>query len=265
MKKSLNNKIRGKRLVMGDENEVTKDEILIQDKDDKITVKQRGATGEIENISGGSGKHTGFNLEYYWVGSTNGKYNNGYQPLKGIKNADFTELENIMNTVNKLSKPASFTNGDVWCKATLITPMPTNIKTDEYTVEDASHNTLTYYMDASGYDHYKIDIKNATDEILTLNKDSINSGGAYAEVLPKNIIMYDNPFDFGLNTPIAYDIANNILYYYNIISKNNYVEITPTSLAKTIKVYGNYYWTGGTKYNSNNYLNGTIIKYEKLK
>ena len=96
MKKSLNNKIRGKRLVMGDENEVTKDEILIQDKDGKITVKQRGADGKMENISGGDG----FNIWYYCTGSIRME-SGGFKPGTIIGYAPYKNFEDFLFSKDK--------------------------------------------------------------------------------------------------------------------------------------------------------------------
>lgn len=53
MKRCLNNVYKGRRLVTGDENELTSHELLLKEEDNKIVVKGRGDSGEVETLSGG--------------------------------------------------------------------------------------------------------------------------------------------------------------------------------------------------------------------
>lgn len=173
---------------------------------------------------------------------------------------DFTELSNIISNANSIEKPAGFINGSPLCKATLLPSSYSCISKAENNslikeVEDEKHNTIKYYTYGTNkYSCIDIDIKDKTDRILYLAANEEFSQYRSVDSLSTN------PFTFNA----AYDVANNILYYYYTGSKNNYVTITPTSLADTIKVYG-YYYKGAEKINQNNYLNNKLIQYEDIK
>ena len=92
MKKSLNNRFKGKRLVEGDENEITAHELLLKEENNKIVVKGRNNSGEVENISGGN------NIWYYIQGSTydfKTKIVGAYGPYKDFKDFMFSKKHPI--------------------------------------------------------------------------------------------------------------------------------------------------------------------------
>lgn len=92
MKKSLNNRFKGKRLVEGDENEITAHELLLKEENNKIVVKGRNTSGEVENISGGN------NIWYYIQGSTydsKTRIVGAYGPYKDFKDFMFSKKHPI--------------------------------------------------------------------------------------------------------------------------------------------------------------------------
>lgn len=75
MKKKINS-INGKRLVIGNANEITKDEILVQQtKDGLVSLKER-VGGELKELSGGSTSGSGgnTNYKYYLIDTTSMNY-----------------------------------------------------------------------------------------------------------------------------------------------------------------------------------------------
>lgn len=214
MKKSLNNRIRGKRLVTGDENEVTKNEILIQDKNDKIIVKQRGATGEMENISGGEGST---DVVFYCTGS--GTYNLGHTAFTTLK--DFLALD---------FKSTSNYSGTQYSAKQVVFPLTAS----------SNNVTLKYTKQSSQYKEVvTITVKGPENKIVTVNDWEI---AGY--LCMKKYSSVTSPLTklstFGVDNPIIYEPASNILIYYTSAS-NCYVNIYPKELAKTLKIYCRIY------------------------
>lgn len=210
MKKSLNNRIRGKRLVMGDENEVTKNEILIQDKDDKIIVKQRGATGEMENISGGE---ESTDVVFYCTGS--GTYNLGHTAFTTLK--DFLALD---------FKSTSNYAGTRYSAKQVVFPLTasSNNVTLEYIKQPSQNSEIV-----------TITVKDPENKIVTVNDWEI-AGYLCMKKYSDVTSPITELSTFGVDNPIIYDPASNILFYYTTLS-NCIVKIYPEELAKTLKIY----------------------------
>ena len=210
MKKSLNNKIRGKRLVMGDENEVTSHEMLVEDKDGKITVKQRGADGKMESVSEGESI---VNNLYYYMRPSSPKFIE-------IEYSKITSFKDFFN--RGIAKPEDY------CYVTLNTVMPAA----------NSSNVSVSYEDYGDSEMVDINVKSPTEELVSpnplyymLSKSYTNSGGIIQDIpMEANSIIND-----GIN-PILYNAATNVLIYYTG-SSNCFVNITPESLAETLKCY----------------------------
>ena len=283
MKKSLNNVFKGKRLVTGDENEMTQHEILLKEEDGKVVMKERSTDGTIQEIgsssNGGSSSsaYTGFSLMYYWQGSHKNKSGNLTSSVKTIRNADFTEFDKIYDTLANIDKPDDFINGNACCFATIETPFQTILKDPDgsldYGVKDNKGNTITKYYTRDSrysYTHYVININKTCSDILGY----LNSIGAGNPVTTSDGIC--NSYFIGtsssmyltvdaLNNGIFYDIKNNILYYYsNISAAYDYIHIYPESLADTIKVYGDYYHRDQGASPSCVKINGKEIPYTNI-
>lgn len=258
MKKSLNNVFKGKRLVTGDENEITQHEMLLEEKDDKVIVKQRGTDGSIQQVSGGSNNATGFNLLYYAVASvSNGS---ACYPYKMLKNTDFTELANIRKNVEEASdyfvnKGITGDNPYIHVEASFPSSSPIDyytIGTREYgfTVEDEDHNIMNIQGTALGNTPSSatgiITINTFNDGILGMSGFFSNGLCTMSSnyVTTQQVKKGEGPFYFEIqNIGAYYDIKNNILYY--VTASSTGVEsdvrkwnIYPEKLVDTLKVYG---------------------------
>lgn len=209
MKKSLNNKIRGKRLVMGDENEVTSHEMLVEDKDGKIIVKQRGADGKMESVS--EGESIVDNLYYCMCPYSSDPIETEYSKITSFK--DFFN--------RGIEKPEGY------CYVTLNTVMPAA----------NSSNVSISYKEYDGSEIVDINVKSPTEELVSpnplyymLSKSYTNSGGTIQDIPMKATSV------IGRIDPILYNAATNVLIYYTGVS-NCFVNITPESLAETLKCY----------------------------
>ena len=211
MKKSLNNKIRGKRLVMGDENEVTSHEMLVEDKDGKITVKQRGADGKMESVS--EGESIVNNLYYYIRPSSSDHIKMEYSKITSFK--DFFN--------RSIEKPAG------QCYVTLNTVMPAA----------NSSNVSVSYGKYGTSEIVDINVKSPTEELVSPNPLHYMLSKSYACNASGNIWDIPMEANSAINDeikPILYNAATNVLIYYTGASYGS-VTITPESLAKTLKCY----------------------------
>lgn len=241
MKKSLNNRIRGKRLVTGDENEVTKNEILIQDKDDKIIVKQRGASGEMENISGGD--NMAFNLLYYAFGSIGsdsvtktvyGTYKNlqdflfsDYSPLdtSGFKYPPRIGKKTILTQDKNISIEADPGAVASWIINIEVSPGATGVAVPR-------NSYYPIYMDKAVY----------------LNTPTNPSAEG------KIINLSDQVFT---EVDMIYDVASNILLFYSG-SSSLHITINP-ELESSLRIV-----TSVTNHTSNPVVNGVVHYFEDL-
>lgn len=224
MKKSLNNTIRGKRLVVGDENEVTSHEILVEDKDGKITLKQRGSDGSMETLSGG-----GVNVWYYCYGTTWDKcfiQNYAIVPYKGFKDFLFS-TEQVVDNLFFLESP-QFTK-------TVMVPADSNVKM-YYNYGRAS---ATIYINVSqGAKGLAIPNMNDTPLVGYIEKESpifiqMPIGN------PKALQVYSFPYAFEedvqtFDQDVLYDAASNILYYFSNSSSMT-ITINP-ELESTLRI-----------------------------
>lgn len=224
MKKSLNNTIRGKRLVVGDENEVTSHEILVEDKDGKITLKQRGSDGSMEVLSGG-----GVNVWYYCYGTA---WNNGFMqnyaivPYKGFKDFLFS-TEQVVDNLFLLESP-QFTK-------TAMVPADSNVRM-YYTYGKASASIVINV--SQGAKGLAIPNMNNTQLVGYIEKESpifiqMPIGN------PKVLHVYSFPYAFEedvqtFDQDVLYDAASNILYYFSNSSSMT-ITINP-ELESTLRI-----------------------------
>lgn len=217
MKRSLNNRFKGKRLVTGDENEINAHELLLKEEDNKIVVKGRGESGNVEVLSGGSNKGTEFNISYYIKGSG--------VPLQ-TEFSTYTSLEDFIS--KDISKP------DIDDINTSLCAIVQPVESSKVTIsKEKGYN----------YENITINVKELSSELVSnnpfffynLTRNYYHNGTAVDNTLSAVTLSPTNKsyfFDF----PLIYDAKSNILIYYTSAS-NCYVHISPESLSKTLKCY----------------------------
>ena len=196
---------------MGDENEVTSHEMLVEDKDGKIIVKQRGADGKMESVS--EGESIVNNLCYYMCPSSSDHIEIEYSKITSFK--DFFN--------RSIEKPEGY------CYVTLNTVMPAV----------NSSNVSISYKEYDGSEIVDINVKSPTEELVSpnplhymLSKSYTDNGSGTIQDIPmKATSVINNRIN-----PILYNAATNVLIYYTGVS-NCFVNITPESLAETLKCY----------------------------
>ena len=249
MKKSLNNKIRGKRLVMGDENEVTSHEMLVEDKDGKIIVKQRGADGKMESVSeGGTYNEEYAIIQYYTQASKGSKNLTGYisvpyinllefatgecdkRIIEGIKGVDESSLTSKVMYSRRLAKVITSFRDDFIIK----------LNTDENKINidipstSASEIIVTTNENGPLYDIF--DIPRSELSIRVVNSSGSVTEPSYG--LYSNIMVL--PYQETIGFYYIYDAASNFLSCVETINEPTiYVNIDP-SKADTLKVHYNH-------------------------
>ena len=207
---------------MGDENEVTSYEMLVEDKDGKITVKQRGAEGKMENISGGDG----FNIWYYCTGSVVTESGNlksgtliGYAPYKNFEDFLFSK-DNLEYTTNILYSNTT---------KRVILPQDNNIEVSSVDHSGDVSIDIQVSPGAKGIaSNNPLDIP-ISDLVLEQDIES-GSDKAYTH---KNIDVLNN-------VKVVYDATTNIVYYYTGSSSLS-IQINPElESSLRIKAYSNY-------------------------
>lgn len=105
MKKSLNNRFKGKRLVTGDENEITDHEILLKEENNKVVLKERGTDGKIKQISTEEDDNNGYKV-WYNVAGTDSNNTTVCIWKKGTENSleEFLNLDLFPSFSNELSE-----------------------------------------------------------------------------------------------------------------------------------------------------------------
>lgn len=245
MKKSLNNTIRGKRLVVGDENEVTSHEILVEDKDDKITLKQRGSDGNIETLSGGENTS---NIMYYCTGSIQDK-NTVYwhKSVPYINLLDFATGDCDSRLIKGL-KNYTLTSKELYSKRKVIVQATIN-KDFFYYTKGTGWNKICVNIPSKGDTDIILPITDFTSSIIDPLTESVEPvclsiGGYYFySSSPKNAGIETYIIDKGDSVVYTtiYDAATNVLSYYSAQSSGDptvYITIDPQR-AKTLKVH---YW-----------------------
>ena len=219
MKKSLNNKIRGKRLVMGNENEVTSHEMLVEDKDGKITVKQRGADGKMESVSEG-----GFNIWYYASGSklgVNGNYRKySYGPYTDFESFFLSDYHPDMDTSDIITTV-------IYTKEVVL---PEDDKIEMSIHRSSSDQIAGVDINVSpGAKGIKSNcsVEKAIKCPLQIAKDN---GG-----VPRLKAFGGSDDGYLISNWALYDASHNVLYHYAIASSLD-VKINP-DLAESLKVY----------------------------
>lgn len=266
MKKSLNNKIRGKRLVMGDENEVTSHELLVEDKDGKIAIKQRGADGKMESVSGGGANS--YNILYYTTASKDGSTVNWRKEVPYINLLDFATGEcdkRIIEGIDEgtLTSKETHSKRKVTVQATLCDFIDSVIDKD---------NQIIYE---------NINIPNNQSDIIipkySFSSDIKDSSSAKKIPVTLSISGYENSQHFGIviaepypyskeSSPFiettVYDPVSNVLSYYSAASGSaaTYAVITiDPKLAESLKIH---YWGYRGAFNRI-YINGKEIEEDR--
>ena len=235
MKRSLNNRFKGKRLVEGNENEITAHELLLKEEDDKIVVKGRGSSGNVEVLSGGNSDGNNdneVNVEYYIKGTDVGGTDVNFL----CKKEPFTNLYNFYTQLNKDNVKAVY-------KTVIIAP-DKNIQINK----DGNTLYINVSNGATGISHY-------SDENCVLfaarydhNYTQKFNGNCYLSIAS----LYGNR-KYDLQS--VYEASTNILYYYSDVSKEEESPINLTinpELAESLKIYEvNTYGGGNYKFRIN--------------
>lgn len=235
MKKSLNNVFRGKRLVTGDENEITQHEMLLEEKDDKVIVKQRGTDGSIQQVSGG-GNDSANSILYYTK----------YSGWTCVEQSPLSSLEDLVS--------------DYFPTVSTVANQPAIL---EYQLKEVDIRAMgKWEYTGTGISFYREETHKATGH-LTINasdiKDitAVNVETGHPSIV--SLIKYTSgtagfPYKISItNLPslqmqniatssnredcAIYDPAANILFYYIYIS-SLHIEIFPKSLAKSLRIFG---------------------------
>jgi hypothetical protein len=236
MKKSLNNRLRGKRLVTGDENEVTSNEILIEDKDGKIAVKQRGAEGKMEDIADGET----INLWSYLIPS-----NYSCEELMQKKASNC--LLDFFST--KDYSPNMYND-----KVMILTEGKNLLKSDSNiqlkVPNDASTSCVITESNKKGiYSYCRWSTLKGTMPSVMILKYSCYYPNVTVSAQPLALLP-ENKNSGNYCDSIFYCPSSNILLYY-IARSSNFI-IAPEEIAKTLKIYKSPY---SDKY----YLNGSLL------
>lgn len=254
MKKSLNNTIRGKRLVVGDENEVTSHEILVEDKEGKIALKQRSSDGNIETLSGGE---SGYNIWYYCYGIRT-KNANGMTNGQEYAVAPYRSFKDFLFSTEKVVDDSLFLGTQQITKVAIL-PVDSNVQIGYSISTDARVEIkINAYTEAKGlaipnysdialnipiYMKYPICIEKTIDT-LQFQVYTFSYFGEVASI-SKNM------------PPLLYDVASNILFYF---SGSSSMEITINpELESTLRLVNM-----GYSNTSNPYVNGNRCTWTKM-
>lgn len=223
MKRSLNNRFKGKRLVEGDENEITAHELLLKEEDDKIVVKGRDSNGNVEVLSGGNSDSDGApNVWYYTVGSYSGVSNNSNVLTKtesGVSLVDF-----FTTGVNEVI-PEGMTDIARYIKKMFLGCSSTvNAKNSikELSVQGGKELVITVNDKNEGI----CSTNSIASSGVFLIRDSIDY---YKEEEGNSSYIDGSRFDL-------YDSTTNTLLYYASGSNYDKVTITPKELADSINL-----------------------------
>lgn len=231
MKKSLNNTIRGKRLVVGDENEVTSHEILVEDKDNKVTLKQRGSDGNIETLSGGG---SDYNIWYYCYGSYE-KANTGMTDRQEYALAPYKDFKDFLFSTEKGVDYSHFLYSPQIIK-TVMLQADSNIQMSLFhsyisTIDIAINVSkgakgvaISNYMDTN-----LVDLDYIKSPIFI---KTIVGNPSYLSVY--KVRCRNGATDIDEKQEALYDAASNILYYFTAASTLN-ITINP-ELESTLRI-----------------------------
>lgn len=227
MKKSLNNTIRGKRLVVGDENEVTSHEILVEDKEGKIALKWRSSDGNIETLSGGE---SGYNIWYYCYGSRiiNSRGANGQKYAV----APYKSFKDFLFSTEKVVDDSSFTNSPLITK-TVILPADSNVQMGYSSFDAHVEININVSKGTKG-----LAIPNYSDS--TFNYPIYIENPIFIKKLIDNLVfqVYSFKYDTGIlgssQQAVLYDVASNILFYF-LGSSSMKITINP-ELESTLRI-----------------------------
>lgn len=229
MKRSLNNRFKGKRLVEGNENEITAHELLLKEEDDKIVVKGRGSSGNVEVLSGGNSDNN-INIDYYAYGSNAGG--------EGVD-----EVHKLIPFTNLFDFNTKF-NGTYEEYKGVFIPVDKSIQ-----IKDGSDGvSIEVPSGATGI---------ASSEYLTLlflckyQRGNCVSYMASLSSCCNGLMMDSNLLGTPFDTGMIYEASTNILYYYSNASKKEESPINLTinpELAESLKIYESNSLHGGSHY-----------------
>ncbi len=218
MKRSLNNRFKGKRLVEGDENDINAYEMLLKEENDKIVVKGRDESGNVKVLSGGNSEGSGIpNVWYYTSGSISGVSGNAVIATK----TESVSLLDFFTTGFNEVKPENMTTPGIFFKKIFagevigeIVATVTNGKITSSTISVDSNCKGLYWGLA------------ITQGVLITNQ---------AEMDGKQLIKASTYNEILTN---IYDSISNTLLYYATASDSSpvYMTITPESLVKDMNI-----------------------------
>lgn len=225
MKKSLNNKIRGKRLVVGDENEVTSHEMLVEDKDGKIAIKQRGADGKMENVS--ETITSEYSIYYYTSGSKSDS------PLGGQLYIYSQLLPYTTFADMVIKNPGSFNKA----KANINIPIDDNIQVTH--TLDSSTGIRTFNINvgsgATGVATTKWEEISDMCTVLYLYCQYYTTGGNQS--YPFKIFWNLSTYNEDETNKSLYEAPSNTFFFYNT-AKGLEININ-SELADTLQIFTN--------------------------
>lgn len=237
MKRSLNNRFKGKRLVEGNENEITAHELLLKEEDDKIVVKGRGSSGNVEVLSGGNNDSEIY-MEHYLHGSDVG----GPHVDSVYEIVPFTNLFDFNTNLNTGNNSES---------KGVIVPIDKSIQMEYHTEDSSKSLSIKVPSGATGI---------ASDTSGTSLLFMLDYGYDYGNMkLDSRMLFSHNSFYSTSEDPIritvilgdeiVYEASTNILYYYSSTSKieDSTIDLTINpELAESLKIYEvNTYYGGG--------------------
>lgn len=219
MKRSLNNRFKGKRLVEGDENEINAHELLLKEEDNKIVVKGRGKSGNVEVLSGGNSKGSLINnVWYYTIGSISGVSNDAIVCTK----AESASLLDFFTTGFNKVKPENMTTPGNFVKKIFAGEVIGEIvSTTDYDKEITS-STISVDSNCKG-----LYAENSMAQDGTITSMAQEDGKQQIFISVGDSTLFD-----------IYDSTSNTLLYYatGSNSKPTYMTITPESLVKDMNI-----------------------------
>lgn len=208
MKKSLNNRFKGKRLVTGDENEITDHEILLKEEGNNVVVKKRDSDGKIKQISGISGISE--NIINYYIKASVFKDEAKEVEFGGSK--PFTTLYDLLSCWETPSEVPTYIKEAIITEYDKIVQIPVNkdIAISDISEISSHHITISVPKGADGSAILPSDNRPNSIEHNICSVSNYNPAKPYI-VIPA---FTNTPSTTKIDTIALYDATNNILYYY---------------------------------------------------
>lgn len=225
MKKSLNNRFKGKRLVTGDENEITDHEILLKEENNKVVVKEKDTDGKIKQISGISENI----IKYYIRASVMGDIVEEVE-FEGSK--PFTTLYDLLSCWESPSEAPTYIKEAIIIEYDKIVQIPVNKDIAISNIPEISSDNITISVPRGAKG---VGILPSTDihSIIECNICSVSIANPKKPyiVIPAFV---QNPSTTQITANALYDVTNNILYYYEGKS-SLYININ-NDLAESLRI-----------------------------